>query len=140
MKDMHIRSAFEKLKRELSSGNAKSVVTALKDAAGAVGSRTELIRLLGINQSTYTRWINGTGHRGLAVRVKHVLTSQSKGCVASTQQFTDAQVRAVAETGVASANSLSFLIRMREAAEFDLSEQLYVQLLKEFQTHEHDTG
>lgn len=108
---------------------------AIRIAAQSVGGRLRLVNLLGINQSTFTRYLQGTGHRGLRDRLLRLVSREEE---AITQPFSDTQFHAMEAVGMVSATSLSFLMRIREAAGFDLSRELYENLLKELRCHNAD--
>ena len=136
MEDQHIKNILKELRQIAVLGNKENTMTAIREASRAVGGNAKLAKYLGVDVSTPGKWTGGgiSSFKGMIKKIDKVLTPSER----EEQVFTDAQLRAIAETGVASAEALTFLIHMEEAAGFDLSQDLYQRLLEEFQ--QHNTG
>ncbi|MEX1123813.1 MAG: hypothetical protein WEC81_01425 [Patescibacteria group bacterium] len=131
-----MKEAYAALESATAEKNKSGVLLALDQFLAAFGKRADLIIALGINQSTWTRWKQGQGLGGLTrqlIRFRQLVGKDENTFPRSLALPSEAMLQAIVATKNSSLDGLQMLLRMREAAGFDLSVELYEKLIKEFE-------
>lgn len=111
-------------------------VAALRQFAALYGGRSRLITDLGINESTWTRWMQGRGLSKFDKRLARLKELCAKQHGVSTEigiACTDNQLVALRATEHPRTELLMFLVRIASAAGYDLTVETYQQLVRDFE-------